>query len=183
MVAWVCVTPTSSHRSQQEYIAAILERLGDRELGLIFEPGRSIAANAGILVTEVEFLKPTENKNFAIIDAAMNDLIRPSLYSAYQEIIPVEVREEGEAKMWDLVGPVCETGDFLGKDRELNIEAGDLLAVCSAGAYGFTMASNYNSRPRAAEVMVDDNQFHVIRKRENLADLMHGEKLIPRDHR
>jgi len=178
----VCYTDEQPPQPQ-EYIAAILERLGDRELGLIFEPGRSIAANAGILVTEVEFLKPTENKNFAIIDAAMNDLIRPSLYSAYQEIIPVEVREEGEAKMWDLVGPVCETGDFLGKDRELNIEAGDLLAVCSAGAYGFTMASNYNSRPRAAEVMVDDNQFHVIRKRENLADLMHGEKLIPRDHR
>lgn len=178
----VCYTDEQPPQPQ-EYIAAILERLGDRELGLIFEPGRSIAANAGILVTEVEFLKPTGNKNFAIIDAAMNDLIRPSLYSAYQEIIPVEVREEGEAKLWDLVGPVCETGDFLGKDRELNIEAGDLLAVCSAGAYGFTMASNYNSRPRAAEVMVDDNQFHVIRKRENLADLMHGEKLIPRDHR
>ena len=178
----VCYTDEQPPQPQ-EYIAAILERLGDRELGLIFEPGRSIAANAGILVTEVEFLKPTENKNFAIIDAAMNDLIRPSLYSAYQEIIPVEVREDGEAKLWDLVGPVCETGDFLGKDRELNIEAGDLLAVCSAGAYGFTMASNYNSRPRAAEVMVDDNQFHVIRKRENLADLMHGEKLIPRDHR
>lgn len=178
----VCYTDEQPPQPQ-EYIAAILERLGDRELGLIFEPGRSIAANAGILVTEVEFLKPTENKNFAIIDAAMNDLIRPSLYSAYQEIIPVEVREDGEAKVWDLVGPVCETGDFLGKDRELNIEAGDLLAVCSAGAYGFTMASNYNSRPRAAEVMVDDNQFHVIRKRENLADLMHGEKLIPRDHR
>lgn len=178
----VCYTDEQPPQPQ-EYIAAILERLGDRELGLIFEPGRSIAANAGILVTEVEFLKPTENKNFAIIDAAMNDLIRPSLYSAYQEIIPVEVREEGETKQWDLVGPVCETGDFLGKDRELNIEAGDLLAVCSAGAYGFTMASNYNSRPRAAEVMVDDNQFHVIRKRENLADLMHGEKLIPRDHR
>ncbi|MBE9395785.1 diaminopimelate decarboxylase [Pontibacterium sp. N1Y112] len=178
----VCYTDEQPPQPQ-EYIAAILERLGDRKLGLIFEPGRSIAANAGILVTEVEFLKPTGNKNFAIIDAAMNDLIRPSLYSAYQEIIPVTVREDGETKPWDLVGPVCETGDFLGKDRELNIEAGDLLAVCSAGAYGFTMASNYNTRPRAAEVMVDDNQFHQIRKRESIADLMHGEKLIPRDHR
>ncbi|MGB0466452.1 MAG: diaminopimelate decarboxylase [Pontibacterium sp.] len=164
-----------------DYIAAVLERLGDRPLGLIFEPGRSIAANAGILVTEVEFLKPSGEKNFAIIDAAMNDLIRPALYSAYQEIIPVEVREEGETKQWDLVGPVCETGDFLGKNRALNLQAGDLLAVCSAGAYGFTMASNYNTRTRAAEVMVDDNQYHLIRQRETLADLMRGESLIPKD--
>ncbi|MGB0733245.1 MAG: diaminopimelate decarboxylase [Pontibacterium sp.] len=165
----------------QNYIAALRERLGDRELALVFEPGRSIAANAGILVTEVEFLKPAAEKNFAIIDAAMNDLIRPSLYSAYQEIIPVEIREEGEEKVWDLVGPVCETGDFLGKDRALTLEQGDLLAVCSAGAYGFTMASNYNSRPRTTEVMVDDNKYHVIRRRETIEELMRGEKLIPRD--
>ncbi len=164
-----------------DYIAAILEKLGARELGLIFEPGRSIVANAGVLVTEVEFLKPTAEKNFAIIDAAMNDLIRPSLYGAYQEIIPVSLREEGESRLWDLVGPVCETGDFLGKGRELNLQAGDLLAVCSAGAYGFTMASNYNSRPRAAEVMVDDNQVHLIRQRESLSDLVRGEKLLPKD--
>lgn len=177
----VCYTDETPP-TPQAYIAALLERLGDRDLGLIFEPGRSIVANAGILVTEVEFLKPTANKNFAIIDAAMNDMIRPALYSAYMDIIPVEVREEGETLEWDLVGPVCETGDFLGKGRKLNIQAGDLLAVCSAGAYGFTMASNYNTRPRAAEVMVDDNQYHVIRKRETLADLMHGEKLIPKDH-
>ncbi len=165
----------------QEYIAAVLEKLGDRKLELIFEPGRSIAANAGVMLTRVEFLKCTGEKNFAIIDGAMNDLIRPALYSAYQEIVPVMLRESGEEKSWDLVGPVCETGDFLGKDRALNLEPGDLLAVCSAGAYGFVMASNYNSRGRPAEVMVDDSQFHLIRKRETLADLVRGEQLIPKD--
>ena len=165
----------------QEYIAAVLEKLGDRELGLIFEPGRSIAANAGVMLTRVEFLKCTDEKNFAIIDGAMNDLIRPALYSAYQEIVPVVLREGGEAKSWDLVGPVCETGDFLGKDRELNLEPGDLLAVCSAGAYGFVMASNYNSRGRPAEVMVDDSQQYLIRKRETLTDLVRGEQLLPKD--
>lgn len=165
----------------QEYISAVLEKLEGRNLELIFEPGRSIAANAGVMLTRVEFLKPTEEKNFAIIDGAMNDLIRPSLYSAYQEIIPVNLRETGETSSWDLVGPVCETGDFLGKDRELNIEAGDLLAVCSAGAYGFVMASNYNSRGRPAEVMVDDNQSYLIRKRETLSDLVRGEQLLPKD--
>lgn len=163
----------------QEYIAAVLERLGERELKLIFEPGRSIAANAGVMLTRVEFLKQNGDKNFAIIDGAMNDLIRPSLYSAYQEIIPVELREEGETKAWDLVGPVCETGDFLGKDRQLNLQPGDLLAVCSAGAYGFVMASNYNTRPRPAEVMVDDNQAYLVRERETLNDLMRGEQLLP----
>ncbi|WP_417533800.1 diaminopimelate decarboxylase [Marinobacterium stanieri] len=163
----------------QEYIAAVLEKLGERELKLIFEPGRSIAANAGVMLTRVEFLKQNGDKNFAIIDGAMNDLIRPSLYSAYQEIIPVELREEGETKAWDLVGPVCETGDFLGKDRQLNLQPGDLLAVCSAGAYGFVMASNYNTRPRPAEVMVDDNQAYLVRERETLNDLMRGEQLLP----
>ena len=163
----------------QEYIAAVIERLGDRPLKLIFEPGRSIAANAGIMITKVEFLKCNEHKNFAIIDGAMNDLIRPALYSAYMEIIPVEVREEGEARHFDLVGPVCESGDFLGKDRALNIEPGDLLAVCSAGAYGFGMSSNYNTRNRAAEVMVDDNQVHLIRKRETIVDQLRGETVLP----
>lgn len=163
----------------QEYIAAVLEKLGERDLKLIFEPGRSIAANAGVMLTRVEFLKQNGDKNFAIIDGAMNDLIRPSLYSAYQEIIPVELREEGETKAWDLVGPVCETGDFLGKDRQLNLQPGDLLAVCSAGAYGFVMASNYNTRPRPAEVMVDDNQAYLVRERETLNDLMRGEQLLP----
>lgn len=163
----------------QSYISEVLDKLGDRPLKLIFEPGRSIAANAGILVTKVEFLKCAEHKNFAIIDAAMNDMIRPSLYSAYMDIIPAQVREEGESRVYDLVGPVCETGDFLGKDRDLNIQPGDLLAVCSAGAYGFTMSSNYNSRNRAAEVMVDDNRSHVIRQRETLTDQLRGEQLLP----
>ena len=163
----------------QSYIAEVLAKLGDRPLKLIFEPGRSIAANAGILVTKVEFLKCAEHKNFAIIDAAMNDMIRPSLYSAYMDIIPAQVREEGESRVYDLVGPVCETGDFLGKERTLNIQPGDLLAVCSAGAYGFTMSSNYNSRNRAVEVMVDDNRSHVIRQRETLADQLRGEQLLP----
>nr|WP_320136508.1 diaminopimelate decarboxylase [uncultured Amphritea sp.] len=163
----------------QAYIAAVIDKLGDRPLKLIFEPGRSIAANAGILITRVEFLKCTEHKNFAIIDGAMNDLIRPALYSAYMDIIPVDVREEGEARRFDLVGPVCESGDFLGKDRALNIEAGDLLAVCSAGAYGFGMSSNYNTRNRAAEVMVDDNQVHLIRKRETITDQLRGEAVLP----
>ncbi|SEQ92215.1 diaminopimelate decarboxylase [Amphritea atlantica] len=165
--------------SPQEYIGAVIDKLGDRPLKLIFEPGRSIAANAGILITKVEFLKCTEHKNFAIIDGAMNDLIRPALYSAYMEIIPVDIREEGEARCFDLVGPVCESSDFLGKDRQLNIEAGDLLAVCSAGAYGFGMSSNYNARNRAAEVMVDDNQVHLIRKRETIADQLRGEAILP----
>ncbi|MAY42955.1 MULTISPECIES: diaminopimelate decarboxylase [unclassified Neptuniibacter] len=165
----------------QEYIAAVLEKLGERDLELIFEPGRSIAANAGVMLTRVEFLKCTGEKNFAIIDGAMNDLIRPALYSAYQEIIPVMLRDGGETKAWDLVGPVCETGDFLGKDRQLNLEPSDLLAVCSAGAYGFVMASNYNSRGRPAEVMVDDSQYHLIRKRESVADLIRGEQLLPKD--
>ncbi|GGB97469.1 diaminopimelate decarboxylase [Marinobacterium zhoushanense] len=164
-----------------EYIEAIVERLGERKLALVFEPGRSIAANAGVMLTRVEFLKQTGEKNFAIIDGAMNDLIRPSLYGAFQEIIPVELREEGETKNWDLVGPVCETGDFLGKNRALNLQPGDLLAVCSAGAYGFVMASNYNTRTRPAEVIVDDNEYCVVREREKLSDLMRGEHLLPKD--
>lgn len=165
----------------QEYISEVLKKIEGRDLELIFEPGRSIAANAGVMLTRVEFLKCTGEKNFAIIDGAMNDLIRPSLYSAYQEIVPVMLRETGDEKSWDLVGPVCETGDFLGKDRQMNLEPGDLLAVCSAGAYGFVMASNYNSRGRPAEVMVDDNQYHLIRKRESLSDLVKGEQLLPKD--
>lgn len=168
--------------SAAAYIGAVLEKLGDRPLSLIFEPGRSIAANAGVLLTRVEFLKSNGDKNFAIIDGAMNDLIRPALYSAYQEIVPLSLREDGESKIYDLVGPVCETGDFLGKDRELNLQPGDLLAVCSAGAYGFVMSSNYNTRPRPAEVMVSDNQAHLVRKRESIGDLLHGEQLLPKDH-
>lgn len=161
-----------------DYIQAMLAKLNDPSIEVIIEPGRAIAGNAGILVTEVEYLKPTDHKNFAIIDGAMNDLIRPALYQAYQRIEPVNKHQEGTHAKWDIVGPVCETGDFLGKDRELNLKAGDLLAVMSAGAYGFTMASNYNTRPRAAEVMVQDTHVWEIRPRETFDDLMGTEKLI-----
>ena len=160
------------------YASALLERLGDRKLTLIFEPGRAIAANAGIFVTQVLYLKGNSDKHFALVDGAMNDLIRPSLYSAWQKIIPV-VPRQGESLNYDIVGPVCETGDFLGKDRELCLEPGDYLAVRSSGAYGFTMSSNYNSRPRSAEVMVDGEQAHLIRKREKLSQLWQGEQLLP----
>ena len=162
----------------QEYISAIKERLNGRPVKLIFEPGRSIAANAGVFLTQVEFLKSNDEKNFAIIDGAMNDLIRPSLYSAWQEIVPVTPHQNGEDKEWDLVGPVCETGDFLGKDRQLNLLPGDILAVKSSGAYGFVMASNYNSRGRPAEIMVDGDSIHLVRERETVASLFNGEHLI-----
>ena len=136
-------------------------------------------ANAGILVTEVEYLKENEDRNFAIVDAAMNDLIRPALYQAWQAIIPVEQRDDIASAQYDIVGPICETGDFLGKDRSLAIRAGDLLAIRSAGAYGFTMSSNYNSRPRAAEVMVDGTDSYLVRKRETLSQLWQGESILP----
>lgn len=160
-----------------EQIAALLAELGERSVEILIEPGRAIAGNAGVLLTEVLYLKHTDEKNFAIIDAAMNDLMRPALYGAWQEIVPLEPRE-GEVMHYDLVGPVCETGDFLGKDRELNLMPGDLLAVKSAGAYGFTMSSNYNTRPRAVEIMVDGDQVHVIRQRESLEQLLQGETLL-----
>lgn len=160
------------------YASALVERLGDRKLKLIFEPGRAIAANAGIFVTQVLYLKGNSDKHFALVDGAMNDLIRPSLYSAWQKIIPV-VPRQGESRNYDIVGPVCETGDFLGKERELCLEPQDYLAVRSSGAYGFTMSSNYNSRPRAAEVMVDGEQAHLIRQREKLSQLWQGEQLLP----
>lgn len=158
-----------------EHAAALLERLRDRPHEILIEPGRAIVGNAGILVTRVELLKQGDEKSFAVVDAAMNDLLRPALYSAWQAIIPVEPRAVGEPHRYDVVGPICETGDFLGKDRELNIEPGDLLAVRSAGAYGFAMSSNYNSRPRAAEVMVDGGRFQVVRQRETVAELYAGE--------
>ncbi|MEL4273914.1 diaminopimelate decarboxylase [Shewanella xiamenensis] len=160
------------------YAAALLKRLGHRKLKLIFEPGRAIAANAGIFVTEVLYLKENSDKRFAIVDGAMNDLIRPALYSAWQNIIPVNPRDE-DTQVFDIVGPVCETGDFLGKDRQLAIAAGDLLVVRSSGAYGFAMASNYNTRPRAAEVMVDGDKAYLVREREKLAQLWQGEQLLP----
>ena len=163
----------------KEYAAAMAEKMQGREhLKLILEPGRAIAANAGILLTEVEFLKQGEEKNFAIVDAAMNDLLRPALYSAWQAIIPVQARKNEAAKLYDVVGPVCETGDFLGKDRELAIQAGDYLAVRSAGAYGFVMASNYNSRCRPVEIMIDGKEVHVVREREKLKDLWKGEHKV-----
>lgn len=163
-----------------EYAKALAERLKDRpELTLIFEPGRAIAANAGILVTKVEFLKKNAEKNFAIIDAAMNDLIRPSLYSAWQNIIEVNCCESTPKAIYDVVGPVCETGDFLGKDRELAIQEGDLIAVRSCGAYGFVMSSNYNTRVRPAEVMVDGDKVYLVREREKLQDLWKGECKLP----
>ncbi|MDQ2076855.1 diaminopimelate decarboxylase [Marinimicrobium sp. ABcell2] len=162
-----------------DYMTAIKTRLGDRALSLMFEPGRSIAANAGVLLTRVLYLKPAEHKNFAIIDAAMNDNLRPALYQAWQDIVSVQPSEANETKTWDLVGPVCETSDFLGKGRELALAQGDLLAVMSAGAYGFSMSSNYNTRGRAAEVVVDGDQAHLARARETLEDQLRGEQLLP----
>lgn len=162
-----------------DYIKQILTRLGQNNFKILLEPGRAIVGNAGILVTQVEYLKPTEHKNFAIVDAAMNDLVRPSLYSAWQDIIPVNQQSDATEQHWDIVGPVCETGDFLGKDRVLKLEQGDLLAIRSAGAYGFSMSSNYNSRPRVAEVMVDGCHLHLIRARETITQLWAGEQLLP----
>lgn len=165
--------------SPQEYVGKLLEKLGDRPLKILMEPGRAIAANAGILVTQVQLLKSTEVKHFAVVDAAMNDLIRPSLYGAWQNIIAVTPNVQAEKQTYDIVGPVCETGDFLGKDRELAIAPGDLLAVCSAGAYGFVMSSNYNTRNRAAEIMVDGDHFHIVRRRETYDDQLGLESLVP----
>ncbi|SJM93933.1 diaminopimelate decarboxylase [Crenothrix polyspora] len=162
-----------------EYIQALLARLAGSDYEILLEPGRAIVGNAGILVTQVEYLKPTESKNFAIVDAAMNDLIRPALYSAWQEIIPVNQHSDAVEQTWDIVGPVCETGDFLGKERRLKLAQGDLLAIRSSGAYGFSMSSNYNSRPRAAELMVDGDQLYLIREREILSQLWNGEHLLP----
>ncbi|MGE8530651.1 diaminopimelate decarboxylase [Acinetobacter guillouiae] len=165
--------------SVAEYANAMrpaLEKLG---LKVYMEPGRSISANAGVLVTKVDLLKPTNHRNFAIIDAAMNDLIRPSLYQAWMDIQAVVSRIDVEAKTWDIVGAICETGDFLGKERELAIQENDNLAVLGAGAYGFVMSSNYNSRGRAAEVMVDADQSYVIRKRETIESLWENESLLP----
>lgn len=162
-----------------DYIGAVKQRLAGRPLALMFEPGRSIVANAGVMLTRVLYLKPTDNKNFAIIDGAMNDNIRPSLYQAWQDIVPLVPRDD-EIKLWDLVGPVCETGDFLGKDRELALAEGDLLALKSAGAYGFTMSSNYNTRGRAAEVIVDGSATHIVRRRETFEDMVAQESVLPK---
>jgi len=158
-----------------EYVNAIKAKLGNKSYKLLIEPGRAIVANAGILLTKVEYLKiGAENKHFAIVDAAMNDLIRPSLYSAWQNIIPVK-QNDLPAQNYDIVGPICETGDFLGKDRFLSIQENDLLAICSAGAYGFAMSSNYNTRPRVAEVFVKGEEHRLIRRRETFEELVSAE--------
>jgi len=162
-----------------EYAQALKDRIAGRKLSLIFEPGRAIMANAGILVSKVEYIKLTEHKNFAIIDAAMNDLIRPALYSAWQDIQPVNKSLSREQLIYDIVGPICETGDFLGKNRELSIATDDYIVVRSAGAYGSTMSSNYNTRSRPAEVMVDGDNAHLIRRREELAEIWKDEVILP----
>ncbi|MCK0537109.1 diaminopimelate decarboxylase [Alcanivorax quisquiliarum] len=159
------------------YVAALLKHV-PADMPIHIEPGRAIAANAGVFLTQVLYLKPTAHKNFAIVDGAMNDLIRPSLYSAWQDIVPV-TPHSADCRHWDVVGPVCETGDFLGKDRALALETGDLLAVRSAGAYGFSMASNYNSRNRPAEIMVDGDQAFIVRQRESYDDQLRLESLLP----
>ncbi len=162
-----------------DYARAIVDRLGSRDLRITIEPGRALVANAGVLLTRIEYLKPGAHRNFAIVDAGMNDLLRPALYDAWHDIVPVVAATAAPEREWDVVGPVCETGDFLGKGRRLAVAEGDLLAVRSAGAYGFTMSSNYNSRPRAAEVLVDGTEIHLIRERERISDLFAGERLIP----
>ncbi|EXJ13465.1 diaminopimelate decarboxylase [Imhoffiella purpurea] len=161
------------------YAAAMSYRLAERPYEVILEPGRAIAGNAGILLTRVEYLKHTDHRHFAILDAAMNDLLRPALYQADQDIVRVVAESDADPVRYDLVGPVCETGDFLGKDRTLPLKDGDLLAIRGSGAYGFAMSSNYNSRPRAAEVMVEGNQTHLVRERETLASLFAGEGTLP----
>ncbi|SAL01606.1 diaminopimelate decarboxylase [Caballeronia fortuita] len=155
-----------------------IEARGHGQREVYFEPGRSLVGNAGVLLTRVEFLKPGEEKNFAIVDAAMNDLARPAMYEAFHRIVPVVKRDE-KAHVYDVVGPVCESGDWLGRDRELAIASGDLLAICSAGAYGFVMSSNYNTRPRAAEIMVDGERARLVREREDVKQLFAGESILP----
>jgi len=161
-----------------DYIQAVRERVGARDLALVFEPGRYIVANAGVLLTRVEYLKHTEHKDFAIIDAAMNDLIRPALYQAWMDVSAVTPRAE-PGRDYDIVGPICETGDFLAKSRTLALAEGDLLAVGSAGAYGFVMSSNYNTRGRCAEVLVDGDRAFEVRRRETILELFAGESLLP----
>jgi len=158
------------------YVEAMIAKVGNIEI--ILEPGRSIVGNAGVFITKVEFLKQNSEHSFAIIDGAMNDLLRPSFYNAYHQVLPVDENANGIQASWDLVGPICETGDFLAKGRELSLSQGDYLALMSAGAYGFTMSSNYNSRPRVAEVMVSGNQHNLVRERETIQDLFDKESII-----
>jgi diaminopimelate decarboxylase len=167
--------------SVADYVAAIVERIEGRNLELLVEPGRAIAAEAGLLLARVEYLKLGGERNFAVVDAAMNDLLRPALYGAWQDILPVSraAMDDSAAPLFDVVGPVCESADFLGKNRRLALGAGDLIAVASVGAYGFVMSSNYNSRPRAAEVMVDGSAMHLVRAREQVECLFAGESRLP----
>jgi diaminopimelate decarboxylase len=165
--------------SPADLAGAVRERLSGRKLKVLLEPGRAIAGNAGVLVTRVEYLKRGGEKNFAVVDAAMNDLLRPALYQGWHAVLPVREGAGGERATWDVVGPVCESGDWLARGRELRLAPGDLLAFRTAGAYGFTMSSNYNTRPRAAEVMVDGKAMHLVRARESLDDLLRGEALLP----
>lgn len=160
-----------------DYAQALLAKLAGRTQKIILEPGRALVGNAGLLLTKVEYLKHGDHKNFAIVDAAMNDLIRPSLYESYHEILPVVQRADA-TQLYDVVGPICESGDFLGRDRHLTLAEGDLLAICSAGAYGMVMSSNYNARPRAAEVMVDGDRMWLVRERETIASLFAGERVL-----
>lgn len=168
-----------STTSVADYMSELLPRLAGRTQTLIMEPGRSITANAGVLLTRVEFIKSNGTKNFALVDAAMNDMLRPSLYQAWMDIQPTTINNSADTALYDVVGPVCETGDFLGKDRSLAISQGDNLCLFSAGAYGFVMSSNYNSRPRAPEIMIDNGLTYLVRARETMADLVRGEQLLP----
>ncbi|HUX64960.1 diaminopimelate decarboxylase [Sulfuricella sp.] len=161
-----------------DYADTLLEKLADRKFKILLEPGRVLVGNAGLLLTKVEYLKHGETKNFALVDAAMNDLMRPALYDAYHAILPVK-ENTGVTQRYEIVGPVCESGDFLGHDRLLHLAEGDLLAVMSAGAYGMSMSSNYNTRPRAAEIMVQKNNTHLIREREKISQLFALERLLP----
>lgn len=160
------------------YAQKIINKLAGRDVKIVMEPGRYMVGNAGVLLTQVEHLKPTEHKNFAIVDAAMNDLLRPALYQGWHRVLPVDQSKGENNQLWDIVGPICETGDFLAKDRELDLAQSDVLALMSAGAYGFVMSSNYNTRPRAAEIMVDSDQAHVIRRRETVNELLALEQTI-----
>ena len=168
-----------SIQSVDDYMSELLPRLAQRSEILILEPGRSITANAGVLLTEVQFIKSNDHKNFVIVDAAMNDMLRPSLYQAWMDIQPISDSSDLDEKVYDVVGPICESGDFLGKERPLKVKEGDHLCLFSAGSYGFVMSSNYNSRPRAPEIMVDADSVYLIRQRETIRDLTRGEQLLP----
>lgn len=164
---------------QEDFVSMLLEIMGGREQEILVEPGRSIVGNSGVLLTTIEYLKHGSNKNFIVVDAAMNDLARPSLYSAYHQIDNIDSKNSDPERLYDIVGPICETGDFLGKDRNLSVREGDVLAIHSVGAYGMTMSSNYNTRPRAPELLIDEDRAYVIRERETVEELFANERTIP----